>query len=200
MTNYQVDEGWVIVVNTLGVDPLPNATVFNAANLITGKEINVEFLDEEQGYALTLIHKIREEGNWTSDDMKMEFQTLDTSLEIQDIHRQVNELLNPSHKDLAYIKAYGGWCICRNQLLHSADKYNDYELLFFATKNKNFIEVVFHKNTGLPYEVSLGTSKHRFEGITYGVAAPLSVDTRAYTDLQDIIQTIERYFVNPILL
>jgi hypothetical protein len=193
----QMDDGWVITVNAFSCFPIfANTIVFNATNLNTGKELTIEFENEEKGYVLSesLIRRKQGDFSFGNDD---------------NIYREVNDqtesnllpklrfLLNPKNKSLCRLKIYGGWLICRNNLLLYAEDYEEIDFVFFATKNKYFIDVSYIKNDINPFKICIGMDKHNFQGVRLQVNNLELSKELELESIAKVISFIEEYIKNP---
>ncbi len=190
---FKIEEGWIIILNILTpADYFEDTWLFEATNLLKGEHIIIYYTNDEIGYSLYYSKLQRKDGQWNSTNENNENVESMSSNDISSILTKVQSILNPTRKEIALLKI-SGWSISTNNLLDAIDEYSDSEFLFFATKDKFFIDVSFVKNNDTPYKICLGRNKHKLSGINYSVHHPVELKNIELATLNEVIDLIENY-------
>lgn len=193
----QLEQGWQIDISSCNSFPIfDNTLVFSAINKIIGKELYVEFENEEIGYTLNEVLIYRENFNFNFNENSKIYNTISSSLELDKIIEIVNKKTNPNNLDLVSLRIYGGWKILLNRLYNLPQNYSEREFLFLATKNKFLIEIIFNKETGYIVNTGKLNNNNHNNFIDYQNIELLNGNF-SFNSLEDLIVFMEDFFIKP---
>ncbi|MDM1368916.1 hypothetical protein [Myroides marinus] len=160
-----VSNHWAIGINNpKGNGYLEDSLLFTAENTIEGKALYVMYRNEEVGYEVEYMEYNRTLGGWDYEGEFRKYAIICQSHNSSEVENTVQSILNPGDENLLKFIQYGYWYVVANKLMTGYSNYENGELLYFASTDKLFLEVVYERQL---FKITLGRVKH---SITKGTA------------------------------
>ncbi|MFK7102360.1 hypothetical protein V3471_15425 [Flavobacterium oreochromis] len=196
LISLQLEQGWKIDMNSYNSYPIfDNTIVFSANNKIIGKELYIEFENEEIGYVLYEILIRRDNFKFNFNENSRIYNTVSSDLNLDNLLVTLNKKINYNDLDLVGLKVYGGWEIILNRLYKSIQNYVENEFIFLAINNKNIIEVIFDKEIG--YLANTGKLKNKNKTDFINFQDVENLKSLNFSDIESLVDFIENYFIKP---
>ncbi|MEC4052535.1 hypothetical protein VSP10_06990 [Myroides odoratimimus] len=153
-----VSEHWSVGINNpIGEGYLEDTLLFTAENVIEGIGIYVMYSNDKVGYEVEYMEYNRVLGSWDYEGEFRKYEVLCQSHDLGSVKEVVQKLLNQTDQDLLPFVQYGYWYVVVHKLIRGKKSYQSNELLYFASNDKLFIEVIWIDNQ---FKVSLVKVKH----------------------------------------
>lgn len=153
-----VSEHWSVGINNpIGEGYLEDTLLFTAENIKFGIGIYVMYSNDKVGYEVEYMEYNRVLGSWDYEGEFRKYEVLCQSHDLGIVKEVVQKLLNQTDQDLLQFVQYGYWYVVAHKLIRGKKSYQSNELLYFASNDKLFIEVIWIDNQ---FKVSLVKVKH----------------------------------------
>ncbi|RVU91051.1 hypothetical protein EH230_09160 [Flavobacterium columnare] len=196
LISLQFEQGWKIDMNSYNSFPIfDNTIVFSANNKIIGKELYIEFENEEIGYILYEILIRRDNFKFNFNEDSRIYNTVSSDLNLDNLLKTLNKKINYNDLNLVGLKVYGGWEIILNRLYKSIQNYVENEFVFLAINNKNIIEVIFDKEIG--YLANTGKLKNKKQTDFINFQDVENLKSLNFSDMESLVDFMENYFIKP---
>ncbi|ALU25981.1 hypothetical protein HX045_04275 [Myroides odoratimimus] len=153
-----VSEHWSVGINNpIGEGYLEDTLLFTAENIKDGRGIYVMYSNDKVGYEVEYMEYNRVLGSWDYEGEFRKYEVLCQSHDLGSVKEVVQKLLNQTDQDLLPFVQYGYWYVVVHKLIRGKKSYQSNELLYFASNDKLFIEVIWIDNQ---FKISLVKLKH----------------------------------------
>ncbi|MDM1395655.1 hypothetical protein HX049_00445 [Myroides odoratimimus] len=153
-----VSEHWSVGINNpIGEGYLEDTLLFTAENVKDGVGVYVMYRNDKVGYEVEYMEYNRVLGSWDYEGEFRKYEVLCQNHDLEIVKEVVQKLLNQTDRDLLQFVQYGYWYVVIHKLIRGTKSYQSNELLYFASNDKLFIEVIWIDNQ---FKISLGKVKH----------------------------------------
>ena len=205
----KISQGWYLDINVIRYlnilskeegEWFDDTLIYSAVNQQRSLFLSVYHESPEIGYRFEkYIPHCRKFGRFDFDSLENEY-TIFTSLFIKDILIELDKYLNSENLPLVELDIYGGWKICKNNLLDNIQDYKDAEFLFFATNEKLFIDISYIKKDVKPFKIFLGQSRYPLAGFVLVVEKVQNSLSFEFENMNEVVDLIEKFVdksINP---
>ncbi|WP_025125721.1 hypothetical protein [Myroides odoratimimus] len=192
-----VSEHWSVGINNpIGEGYLEDTLLFTAENIKDGRGIYVMYSNDKVGYEVEYMEYNRVLGSWDYEGEFRKYEILCQSHDLGSVKEVVQKILNQTDQDLLQFVQYGYWYVVVHKLIRGKKSYQPNELLYFASNDKLFIEVIWIDNQ---FKVSLVKLKHPVSKGTTNVDLNNMLEHHiTYADTEEeLIRRLERVLCMP---